>query len=89
MWIRNPVQMTSIKTKKVSKLPNFSMYQYSMAILQRGMLFLPRTTLWHLHFYKINLTYECQWLEEVQLNGNDNDIVYVAWSINQSINHTA
>jgi hypothetical protein len=70
------------KPRKCPNFPILTLINIPSVIFQRGILFLPRTMLWHLHFHTLGLTYERQWLEEVRLTANDD--AYAAWSVSQS-----
>jgi hypothetical protein len=66
---------------------------FSRPFFQRRILLLPRTMLWHLHFFfylheqytwSRDLTSECKWLEEVKLTANYDGNAYVTWSVNHA-----
>jgi hypothetical protein len=72
--MRDPMQMTSIKVKKVSEHPDSHVYQCFPKKKNHPTK--------DLHFYlhvqcTLDLSYEFQWLEEVKLIANDDDNAYV------------
>jgi hypothetical protein len=85
MWMRGPLQMTSIKVKETQ-----ASWLFHVPIFSRPFfLLLPTTMLWHLHFYlhvqcTSDVAYECKLQEEVRLTADYNDNGYLTWSVSHA-----